>query len=95
MQTVSFIENIAVEKESECMCCIQSEDERSDMNSSYSICPDPSSSISSINFSMSIVISNSCLMIRMSSAASIEPSLFDSPPKATNASRVSSSLLAP
>ena len=74
---------------------VQSEDDSSDMNSSYSICPDLSSSISSINFSMSIVISNWFLIISMRRFASMKPSLFGSPPSATNASSVSSSLLAP
>jgi len=42
---------------------------------------------------MSIVISNSSLMMRINFSASIEPSPLGSPPRATNASRVSSSLV--
>ena len=73
----------------------QSDEDSKDINSSYSIRPEPSSSMSSINFSMSIVISNSCLMISISLYASIDPSLSAYPPRATNASNVSSSFEAP
>lgn len=69
----------------------QSLDERSCLNSSYSILPEPSSSMSCMSFSMSMVISNSSLMMRISFCASIDPFPFDSPPNATNASKVSSS----
>ena len=44
----------------------QSDEDNKDINSSYSIKPEPSSSMSSINFSMSIVISNSCLIMSIS-----------------------------
>ena len=72
---------------------VQSEDESKFLNSSYSILPEPSSSISWISFSMSMVISNSFLIILISRSASINPSPFGYPPIATNASRVSSSFV--
>lgn len=61
------------------------------VNSSNSIWPEPSSSISSISFSISIVISNSCLMVAINFSALMAPSPSGSPPMATKASRRSSS----
>ena len=54
--------------------------------------PDPSSSISDISFSMSIVISKSVFIIFTSLFASMQPSPFFSPPKDTKASKVSCSI---
>ena len=71
----------------------QSEEDNKFLNSSYSISPEPSSSISAINFSISMVISNSFLIILISFYASMKPSPSGYPPIDTNASRVSSSLL--
>ena len=69
----------------------QSDEESKFLNSSYSISPEPSSSISAMSFSISIVISNSSLMILINFCASMNPSPSGCPPIETKASSVSSS----